>query len=127
QGTQNAGDPGNGITVRVRGSSSISAGNQPLWVVDGVPIFSESFAQLDVGGQDITAVTGLNPEDIESIDILKDAAATAIYGSRGSNGVVVVTTKRGRAGASTMSFSMYAGQQEAARYLELLYAQEYLE
>ncbi len=127
QVTQNAGNPGNGITVRVRGSSSISAGNQPLWVVDGVPIFSEGFAQLDVGGQDITAVTGLNPEDIESIDILKDAAATAIYGSRGSNGVVVVTTKRGRAGASTMSFSMYAGQQEAARRLDLLNAREYLE
>ncbi len=127
QVTQNAGNPGNGITIRVRGASSISAGNQPLWVVDGVPIFSEGFAQLDVGGQDITAVTGLNPDDIESIDILKDAAATAIYGSRGSNGVVVITTKRGRAGTSTMSFNVYTGTQEASNRLELLNSREYLE
>jgi TonB-linked SusC/RagA family outer membrane protein len=127
QVVQNAGNPGNGITVRVRGSSSISAGNQPLWVIDGVPMFSEDFSQLGMGGQNISAVTSISPEDIESIDILKDAAATAIYGSRGSNGVVMVTTRRGHAGAPTIDFSAYTGTQEASRRLDLLNAEEYLE
>ena len=95
QVTQNAGNPGNGITVRIRGSSSITASNQPLYVVDGMPIYREDFAQLGFQGQDLNAITGLNPEEIESVDILKDAAAAAIYGSRGSNGVVLITTKRG--------------------------------
>ncbi|NIP80526.1 MAG: TonB-dependent receptor plug domain-containing protein, partial [Gemmatimonadetes bacterium] len=85
QVVQNAGNPGNGITVRVRGLASITASNQPLYVVDGVPIFREDFGQLGLGGQDLSAITGLNPDEIESIDILKDAAASAIYGSRGSN------------------------------------------
>src|SRR6185312_8299591 len=67
---QNAGNPGAGITVRIRGSASISASNQPLYVVDGVPLIRDDFSQLDVGGQDITGVTGLNPDEIENIDIL---------------------------------------------------------
>jgi TonB-dependent SusC/RagA subfamily outer membrane receptor len=95
---QNAGNPGNGITVRVRGASSLSASNQPLWVIDGVPMLREDYSQLGFGGQDLTAVTGLSPDEIESIDILKDASAAAIYGSRGSNGVIQVTPKRGRPG-----------------------------
>ena len=73
QVTQNAGNPGNGITVRIRGSASINASNQPLYVIDGVPLLRDEFSQLDVGGQDITAVTGINPDEIEKIDILKDA------------------------------------------------------
>jgi TonB-dependent SusC/RagA subfamily outer membrane receptor len=85
---QNAGNPGNGVSIRVRGPASINAGNQPLYVVDGVPILQENYTQLGLGGQDITGVTGINPDEIETIDILKDAAAAAIYGSRGSNGVV---------------------------------------
>ncbi|HEX6040030.1 TonB-dependent receptor [Longimicrobium sp.] len=127
QVVQNAGNPGNAPTVRVRGAASISASNQPLYVVDGVPLISEDYSQLGMGGQGISGVTGLSPEDIESIDVLKDAAATAIYGSRGSNGVIVVTTRRGRAGRPRATFSASAGTQEAARRLDLLSATEYLE
>ena len=124
---QNAGNPGNGISVRVRGPASINAGNQPLYVVDGVPILQENYTQLGLGGQDITAVTGINPDEIETIDILKDAAASAIYGSRGSNGVVMITTKRGRAGKSRIAFSGYHGWQSAPETLPMLNAQQYVE
>jgi TonB-linked SusC/RagA family outer membrane protein len=124
---QNSGAPGTGITVRVRGSSSISASNQPLFVVDGVPIIREDYSQLDVGGADITGVTGINPDEIESMDILKDAAATAIYGSRGSNGVVLITTKRGRAGQSRATLDTYYGWQEASKRVDLLNGQEYID
>ncbi|MGH7448036.1 MAG: SusC/RagA family TonB-linked outer membrane protein, partial [Longimicrobiales bacterium] len=127
QVVQNAGNPGNGITVRVRGSSSISADNQPLVVVDGVPIFREDFSQLGLGGQDLSAVTGLNPDEIESIDILKDAAASAIYGSRGSNGVLLITTKRGLQGAPRFTFSMQYGQQKTAKKIDLLNTSEWIE
>src|SRR3954468_8888250 len=106
---QNAGNPGAGITVRIRGSASISASNQPLYVVDGVPLLRDEFSQLGLGGQDITAVTGLNPDEIESIDILKDAASAAIYGSGASTGVVMITSKRGRASPARVSFSAYSG------------------
>jgi TonB-linked SusC/RagA family outer membrane protein len=123
---QNAGNPGNGITVRVRGSASLSASNQPLYVVDGMPIVSEDPSQFGFGGQDLTSVTGLSPDEIESIDVLKDAAAGAIYGSRASNGVVQITTKRGRPGRSRFSFSSYYGQQNIANKIELLNAKEYV-
>ena len=95
---QNSGNPGNGISVRVRGPASLNAGNQPLYVVDGVPIIQENYSQLGLGGQDMTAVTGINPDEIETIDVLKDAAAAAIYGSRGSNGVVHDHDQARRAG-----------------------------
>ena len=124
---QNSGNPGNGISVRIRGPASINAGNQPLYVVDGVPILQENYSQLGLGGQDVTAVTGINPDEIETIDILKDAAAAAIYGSRGSNGVVMITTKRGRAGRSRITFSGYNGWQSAGEKLSLLNAQQYVE
>jgi len=124
---QNAGNPGNGISVRVRGSSSISASNQPLYVIDGVPMIREDHSQLAFGGQDLTAVTGISPDEIESIDVLKDAAAAAIYGSRASNGVVMITTKRGRPGATKFSFNSYYGQQKMARKMEMLNAREYVE
>ncbi|MGH7481417.1 MAG: SusC/RagA family TonB-linked outer membrane protein [Longimicrobiales bacterium] len=124
---QNAGNPGNGITVRIRGSSSITASNQPLYVVDGVPIFRDDFSQLGLGGQDLSAITSLNPSEIESISILKDAAAAAIYGSRGSNGVVLITTKRGTAGAPRISVSVYGGTQEASRTIDVLNTEQWLE
>jgi TonB-linked SusC/RagA family outer membrane protein len=127
QVVQNAGNPGNGISVRVRGASSISAGNQPLYVVDGVPMVSDDLAQIGFGGQDLTAVTGLSPDEIESIDILKDAAAAAIYGSRGSNGVIQITTKRGRPGRTRFSVNSYYGQQRVSNRVELLNAREYVE
>jgi TonB-linked SusC/RagA family outer membrane protein len=127
QVVQNAGNPGNGITVRVRGSASLSASNQPLYVIDGVPMIREDFTQLGFGGQDITAVTGISPDEIESIDILKDASAAAIYGSRAANGVVQITTKRGRAGRTRFSFNAYTGQQKVIRKIELMNAAEYIE
>jgi TonB-linked SusC/RagA family outer membrane protein len=124
---QNSGNPGVGITVRVRGAASLSASNQPLYVIDGVPLVRETYSQLDVGGQDITAVTGLSPDEIASIDVLKDAAAAAIYGSRGSNGVVMITTKRGRAGRPRISYNAYYGTQEAVDLLDLMSGPEYTE
>lgn len=124
---QNAGNPGVGITVRVRGAASISASNQPLWVIDGVPMLREDFGQMALGGQDITAVTGISPDEIESIDILKDAAAAAIYGSRAANGVIMIRTKRGRAGRPKFSFNMYTGVQETAKKLDMLNSQEFVE
>jgi TonB-linked SusC/RagA family outer membrane protein len=127
QVVQNAGNPGNAPTVRVRGSASISADNQPLYVVDGVPILRDNYSQLGMGGQDLSGVTGLNPDEIASIDILKDASAAAIYGSRGSNGVVLITTHRGRAGDTRINWSVYGGWQEAERQLDLLSAGQYVE
>ena len=126
QVTQNAGNPGAGITVRIRGSSSLSASNQPLYVVDGMPVIRENFSQLDLGGQDVTAVTSLNPDDVEDITVLKDAAAAAIYGSRGSNGVIVITTKRGRSGAGRVHFSGYTGTQNIAHQVHMLNSTEYM-
>ncbi len=125
---QNAGNPGNGITVRIRGAASLSASNQPLWVVDGVPVLQGNYSQgFGSGGQDLTAISNLNPDEIESIDILKDAAAAAIYGSRASNGVVLVTTKRGKANQSRTTFSLYTGIQRVPREVPLLNAQQYVD
>jgi TonB-linked SusC/RagA family outer membrane protein len=125
---QNAGNPGVGMTVRIRGAASISASNQPLYVIDGVPLIRDDFSQLDVGGQDITGVTGINPDEVERIDILKDASAAAIYGSRGSNGVVMITTKRGRAGRTNFSFSTYGGSQTVPKgnRWDMMNANEYM-
>ena len=123
---QNAGNPGSGMTIRIRGASSVSASNQPLWVIDGVPIFDGDFSQLGMGGQDLSGVTGLSPSDIESIDILKDAAATALYGSRGSNGVVLVRTKRGAQGAPRFTIGTSLGVQDVPNRLDLLNSTEYL-
>src|SRR5207237_10525299 len=98
--TQKSGEPGAGAQIRIRGGTSISASNDPLYVVDGVPLQNESTAPA-AGGVAYNAqlprspINSINPNDIESITVLKDAAATAIYGSRGANGVVLITTKRG--------------------------------
>jgi len=126
---QNAGNPGAGITVRIRGSASISASNQPLYVIDGVPLLRDEFSQLGLGGQDITGVTGLNPDEITNIDILKDAASAAIYGSRASNGVVMISTKRGHASPAEVSFNMYYGSQSVptGNRWDLLTGREYVE
>jgi TonB-linked SusC/RagA family outer membrane protein len=126
QVTQNAGDPGNGITVRVRGAASVSASNQPLYVVDGVPMQSNDFSQLGPNGQGVTGVTGLDPSEIESITVLKDAASAAIYGSRASNGVVIITTKRGSAGQARFTFDANTGWQQPERYLSLMNAKQYV-
>lgn len=124
---QNSGEPGSGISIRVRGPASLNAGNQPLYVVDGVPIIQGSLSQIALSGQDVTSITGLNPDEIATIDVLKDAAAAAIYGSRGSNGVVIITTKRGQAGKTRFTLNSYFGTQQVERTIGLLNAQQYVE
>jgi TonB-dependent starch-binding outer membrane protein SusC len=125
-----SGKLGGAIQVRVRGQSSISASSEPLYVVDGVPITNSigEFNQgdLNTGGQiPSNPLVDINPQDIESIDILKDAAAAAIYGARGANGVVVVTTKRGKIGRTNVNVSFQQGFSEPSRYLGFLDAKQY--
>lgn len=126
QVTSASGTPGASVSVRVRGPSSISAGNQPLYVVDGIPINTGSYSQIGVGGQQVNALADLNPADIESIEILKDAAAAAIYGSRASNGVVLVTTKRGKQQKTQVSLNTYYGTQSVWRLIEPATGPEYV-
>ena len=126
QVTQNAGNPGNGISVRIRGSASVSASNQPLYVVDGIPIQQEDFSQLGFNGQNVTVVTAINPEEVESITVLKDAASAAIYGSRASNGVILITTKRGQAGKTRITFDAYTGMQNVQKKLPMLTGKQYV-
>ncbi|MFB3132275.1 MAG: SusC/RagA family TonB-linked outer membrane protein, partial [Rhodothermales bacterium] len=130
---QNGGAPGAPVTVRIRGGSSISASNEPLYVIDGIPLDNSSSAPGLIGGdQDNTPDSGaknplvfLNPSDIESIDILKDASAAAIYGSRGANGVILITTKKGRAGQIQVDYDGYASSSTFVKDLPLLTADQY--
>ena len=122
---QNSGMAGGGASVRIRGAASISATNQPLYVVDGVPLLSGDFTQLDYNGQTVDAVADIDPNSIESIDILKDAAASAIYGSRAANGVIMITTKRGSAGKTRFNFNAYWGFQQVWRQKKFLNTSEY--
>ncbi|MFN9202849.1 MAG: SusC/RagA family TonB-linked outer membrane protein [Gemmatimonas sp.] len=125
---QNSGEPGGGVSVRIRGPASLNAGSQPLYVIDGVPMLQGTFEQITgTSGQRMTPISGINPDDIASIDVLKDAAAAAIYGSRGSNGVVVITTKRG-AGGNRFRFNMsaYTASQQVEKKVDLLNASEYV-
>src|SRR5665647_1718228 len=128
QVSQNSGEPGTGISIRIRGAASLSASNQPLYVVDGVPIANDPLAQqLSPAGSEVpTAITGLDPNEIESITVLKDAASAAIYGSRASNGVVMITTKRGQSGKAKFSVDLSTGFQNAASKLSLMNAQQYV-
>ncbi len=106
--------PGEIGQVRIRGSRSLTASNDPLYVVDGIPLMSSS------------GIETLNPLDIESVDVLKDASATAIYGSRGANGVVLITTKKGKSGRMTMSYSGTATIENIRDFTEMMNADEYL-
>lgn len=126
QVTSASGTPGASVSVRVRGPSSITAGNQPLYVVDGVPINTGSYSQIGVGGQQTNALADLNPADIESMEILKDAAAAAIYGSRASNGVVLITTKRGKAQKTQINLNTYYGTQSVWRLIDPVTGPEYV-
>jgi TonB-dependent starch-binding outer membrane protein SusC len=105
QVTQNSGEPGGGVSVRIRGAGSISNGNEPLYIVDGVP-----YSNLNA----------INPNDVEKIDVLKDASTAAIYGSRATNGVVMVTTRRGKAGKLTVNFDAYTGVENVYKKMDLL-------
>ncbi|NHN27196.1 TonB-dependent receptor [Flavobacterium jejuense] len=130
--TQNSGTPGGGVSVQIRGITSIN-GNEPLYVIDGTPVFpdknNDSFSFGALGGGNgqtkNSALSGLNISDIESIDILKDASATAIYGANGANGVVLITTKKGKKGRSIISYETYIGTQEAVNFVDVLDLPEY--
>lgn len=129
QVVQSSGVPGSAVRIRIRGQASITGSSDPLYVVDGVPITTGDFSKRDgsANGVNSNALADLNPNDIESIDILKDAAATAIYGSRGANGVVMITTKRGKAGKTQFTAGYQAGITEATRVLRYTNSTEWLE
>lgn len=116
---QNSGSPGGNISVRVRGTNSINGNSEPLYVVDGI--------QISNGGgiNDVSPLSTINPNDIESVEVLKDASASAIYGARAANGVVLITTKRGKAGVTRVSLDSYYGVQEATKTLDVLNAAQF--
>ncbi|RYJ36414.1 SusC-like TonB-dependent receptor [Flavobacterium anhuiense] len=130
--TQNSGTPGGGISVQIRGITSIN-GNEPLYVIDGTPVFADknndsfSFSALGGGNGQTknSALSGLNISDIETIDILKDASATAIYGSSGANGVVLITTKKGKKGKSKFTYETYLGTQQINNTVDVLNLPQY--
>ncbi|WP_281635509.1 SusC/RagA family TonB-linked outer membrane protein [Flavobacterium marginilacus] len=119
QVSQNSGAPGAASSIRIRGISSINASNEPIYVIDGVIIDGQS------SNTNFNPISSINPSDIVSIDILKDASATAIYGSRASGGVIMVTTKRGKKGELALSLDSYIGWQEIPKHLDVLNLKEY--
>ena len=125
QVTQPSGMPGGGFTIKVRGSGSITAGTEPLYVVDGFPMSSEAGSGT---GQNVSPLSTINMNDIESIEVLKDASAAAIYGSRGANGVVIITTKKGKEGKNLkpiVQYDGYIGFQKRTKKIDMLDAYEY--
>ncbi|MEJ7914335.1 MAG: carboxypeptidase-like regulatory domain-containing protein [Chitinophagaceae bacterium] len=105
--------PGSDVTIRIRGNRSFSAGNDPLYVLDGIPL---------TGG-----INDINPNDIESMEVLKDASATAIYGSRGANGVIIITTRRGKSSKPVVTYDGYVGVVKPLGRVEILNGEEYAE
>lgn len=129
--TSSSGEPGAAVNIRIRGTSSVRSGNNPLFVVDGVPLSGDfiSAGGTDFGRGGSTAknpLNFLNPNDIESMDVLKDAASTAIYGARGANGVVLITTKNGKNKKNVLEFNTGVSISEQARKYNVLNAQEFL-
>jgi len=129
--TSTSGTPGAGLQVSIRGASN------PLYVVDGVPMLSESNSSIATAfdtegnvvgnGQNISSISDINPNDIESVEVLKDAAAAAIYGARAANGVILITTKRGKSGKTKFNFSHYSGIQQPTRKIDFLSSSQLLE
>ncbi len=128
--TQNSAAPGGSVTVRVRGATS-GTSNEPLYVIDGVPVYNDNSLSAVVspsgGGQPQNVLASLNPSDIESITVLKDASATSIYGSRGANGVVLIQTRRGKSGETRVALETYFGIQTIAKRYDLLNASQFAE
>jgi iron complex outermembrane receptor protein len=130
--TSTSGEPGAGVNIRIRGTSSVRSGNNPLYVVDGVPLAGD---ETQSGGLDFglgasaprNPLNFLNPNDIASIDILKDASATAIYGSRGANGVVIITTKRGQEGKGTLEYSYALSVSSISKKYDILDREGFLD
>src|SRR2546429_358193 len=129
--TRNNGEPGAGTQILIRGGSSISNSNEPLYVVDGVPLYNEpteppGYAAAGTPPLPRNPLNLLNPSDIASITILKDASATAIYGSRAANGVILVETKKGAAaGGPSIEYDSYVAAASPAKYLDLVTAGDY--
>jgi TonB-linked SusC/RagA family outer membrane protein len=126
--TQSSGSPGATSSVRIRGGNSITAGNEPLYVLDGILIYNDNnngTAGVTNAGAGVNVLSTISPGDIESIEVLKDASATAIYGSRGANGVVIITTKKGTKGQDNISYQGYIGFQQVSKKLDLLNASEW--
>src|SRR5690606_11807643 len=121
---QNTGVPGGGFEIEVRGRNFINGVSDPLFIVDGVPFGSRSIGSNNVSGQifsgNISPLNAINPNDIESIEVLKDADATAIYGSRGANGVVLITTKKGRAGKTRFDAHLSSFIGRVTHFLDLM-------
>lgn len=115
QVSSNSGTPGGGVSVRIRGTSSINASSDPLYIIDGVPMQSNNLSGLSIGGGITNPMADINPADIESMEVLKDASATAIYGARAANGVVLITTKRGANKKATIHVGAYMGAQEITK------------
>ncbi|MFA5819829.1 MAG: carboxypeptidase-like regulatory domain-containing protein, partial [Bacteroidales bacterium] len=127
--SQSTGKPGAPVSIRIRGTTSINGTNEPLYVIDGIPIITNS-ADLTSGtiqGSDINPLASINPGDIESIQVLKDASATAIYGARGANGVILINTKHGKKGDLQVNISSTFGLQKLSRKMDLLNARELAE
>ena len=124
--SMSSGQPGAPSTIRIRGTNSINGNNEPLYVIDGVFIVPESNVGA-VTGPSLNPLQSINPSDIESIEILKDASATAIYGTRGANGVIIVTTKRGKAGSRSVSVDYNYSLQELRRKIPILNARQLAE
>lgn len=126
---QATGAPGAGVNIKIRGTSSINFGGHPLIVVDGLPLSNSSFDETLQGKPSIAGfqssyaidpLASINPSDIASIDVLKDAASTAIYGSRGSNGVIMITTQKGKEGKPVVNFNMYVGAQKLSKKVDVM-------
>lgn len=115
----NSGTPGASSAIRIRGTNSLNATNQPIFVIDGVIVDSSTDSESS------NPLSSINPSDIVSMDILKDASATAIYGARASNGVIMITTRRGKSGESSVTYDGYAGWQEMPKQLDMLNLREY--
>jgi TonB-linked SusC/RagA family outer membrane protein len=126
--TQSSGQPGSPSNIRIRGGNSINAGNDPLYVIDGFLFFSDNSstkAGLNAIEGESNPLNLLNPSDIASIEVLKDVSATAIYGSRGSNGVILITTKKGKRGVSSINYQYGTGWSKSAKTLDLLNASQW--
>lgn len=116
---QNNGMPGGGSSVQIRGLNSINGSNEPIYIIDGVTISGNTGTDTD------NALSSINPSDIESMEVLKDASATAIYGAQGANGVIIITTKRGQEGKAKVSFEAQYGRQYLAKQLDMCNLREY--
>lgn len=124
--SQSSGLPGSGTSIKIRGQYSIQSGVEPLYVIDGVPFnFSLNVFQTGANGT-VNPLNSLNPSDVERIDVLKDGDATAIYGARGGNGVILITTKKGKAGKTKLDINLSSGTGKVGRKIDMLSGEQYL-